>query len=114
MMPIAHFGNKARKRLRFDKNGYKLSKYFLLAHMDDLIRNYYDVCSLFGRRDSRAHADSAFEASPCVEPAPWLETAWNRQRLNGRALKWPIDTPFSCADRVHSSFSGQRCAPNRY
>ena len=70
MMPIPHFGNKARIRLRFDKNGYKLSKYFLLAHMDDLIRNYYDVCYLFSRRDSRANADSPSTLLLCVEPAP--------------------------------------------
>ncbi|QIE23039.1 hypothetical protein SBC1_09160 [Caballeronia sp. SBC1] len=42
MMAAADFGNKARKRLRFDNNGYRLSKYFLLRDMVGLIRNYYD------------------------------------------------------------------------
>ena len=42
MMPIAYFGNKTRKRLRFGKNSYKVSKYFLFADIDGLIRNYYD------------------------------------------------------------------------
>jgi hypothetical protein len=42
MMPMAPFGNKARKRLRFYKYGYNPSKYFLLANMAGLIRHYYD------------------------------------------------------------------------
>jgi len=62
MMPIAHFGNKTRKRLRFGKNSYKLSKYFLFADMTGAIRNYYDRLFSFHLSRFDRTCGLAFEA----------------------------------------------------
>jgi hypothetical protein len=42
MMPTGRFGNKTRKRLRFDKNRYNASKSFPMVKESDLIRDCYD------------------------------------------------------------------------